>query len=93
MKTLRYFKTYLGESEAKEISYDDALSVLLGTWKDSDMTRDMLSIVNRIQNRFSTIDVKEYDDEFPDHPKVLMAGLYNMLPLGVEYDDNCNRIQ
>lgn len=85
---LRYFKRYHGEEARKEITYDEALNTLLTTWKDNEMTRDMLSIPNNIQCRFSTVYVEDHSGKMP---MVLMAGLYNILPDGVEYDNNGNR--
>ena len=86
---LKYFKRYHGEEERKEISYNEALDTLLTTWKDTQMTRDMLSIPNNIHCRFSTVYVEDHSSAMP---MVLMSGLLNMLPDGVEYDDNGNRI-
>ena len=70
----------------KEITYEEALDIVLGTYADTDMTRDMLTIPNRINCLFSTIEVK-------DGNIVLMAGLENMLPMDVEYDDHGKRIK
>lgn len=88
---LKYFKKMHDESERKEITYEEALHTMLGTWNDNDMTRDMLSIPNTIQCMFSRIDVEDWTDS-GDHI-VLMAGLYNLLPSGIEYDDNGNRVK
>ena len=85
----KYFKKYDGEDEWKEITYDEALTTLLGTYRDNDMTRDMLETANYIPCRYSTVEVKEVTEH---GLIVLMAGLQNMLPMGNEYDDEGNRI-
>ena len=87
--SLRYFKRYHGKEERKEITYDEALDTLLTTYRDNEMTRDMLSIPNNIQCRFSTVYVEDHSGKMP---MVLMSGLFNMLPDDVEYDDSGNRI-
>lgn len=81
---LKYFRNVDGNRQ--EISYDEALNILLGTWKDNDMTRDMLTIPNRIQCMFSYVDVE--DHKGGNEIMVLMAGCYNILPPDVTYDDN-----
>ena len=74
----------------KELSYDEALDAMLSSYKDNDMTRDMLSTPNNIRLNFGFwLQVSEEVDEHTK--KVLMAGLWNMLPNGVGYDDNGNR--
>lgn len=90
MTNLKYRKQYIGKSEWTDITYEDALYTLLGAWRDCDMTRDMLSIVNRIRCMYATIEVYEDDNGIT---KVLMAGLCNLVPMDVEYDDNGNRKQ
>lgn len=60
---LKYFKTYYEGDQKTEITYDEALNIMIGTWKDNDMTRDMLTIPNRIQCRFSRIDVEDHKDD------------------------------
>ena len=72
--------------DGKEITYDEALNILLTTYRDNDMTRDMLTLPNRIMCRFSTIDVKDGSGLIP------MAGLYNLLPNDMDYDDDGNRV-
>jgi len=88
---MKYFKQTKGVNTPKvEISYDEALNVLLGSFRDNDMTRDMLTIPNRIICRYSVINV-EQETEYGIN-LVSMAGLCNDIPFGVEYDDNGNRI-
>lgn len=89
--TLKYYRKGHGESPREEITYDKALSILLGTYRDNDMTRDMLTTANNIVCRYSTVYVEEIWDN--DMIMVLMAGLQNMLPMGVEYDEEGNRIK
>lgn len=88
---LVFRKKYHGENEWKDITYEEAYDTLLTTFKDSDMTRDMLTIVNRIECRFSTVEVRDVREG--GSVKTLIAGLHNLFPMDVEYDDNCNRIK
>lgn len=81
---MRYYKTLKGESERKEITRDEALNLLLGCYRDNDMTRDMLSIPNHIDTPYSIIDVVS------DDGMAAMAGLWNLLP-DVAYDEKGNR--
>jgi len=85
---LKYYKMSKETFEEKEIDYDEALRTLLSTWRDSDCTRDMLTIQNNIECRYSWIRV---DD--PDEKLKPMPGLFNLAPEGVEYDEvTWNRI-
>ena len=70
---MRYYKRMKDETEEFEITYDEALRTLLGTWRDSDLTRDMLTIQNNIVCMYSFIRV---DD--PDSKLKPMPGLWNM---------------
>lgn len=91
MTELKYYKQFHDKpGERKEISYDEALNTLLTTYRDNDMTRDMLTTANRIDCRFSVVDVEEITED--GMRMVLMAGLRNMLPMGTEYDEDGNRI-
>lgn len=89
MGELFYFKQYKDGRERIAIDYPTALDTLLTTYRDNDMTRDMLTIPNRIMCIFSTVEVEEKVD---GKNRVLMAGLCNMLPMDVEYDENNNHI-
>lgn len=91
MRRLVYEKKSHTDGQSKEITYNEALDLLLTIYRDNDMTRDMLTIPNRIRLRYSEIVVKAVDDEYPI-PIVAMAGYYNLLPDDVEYDDDGNRI-
>ena len=82
---MQYYKMDRETGELTQITKEEALHILLGTYRDNDMTRDMLTIPNRIQCLYSTIIVR-------DGKKALMAGLYNMVPMNIEYDDQGNRI-
>lgn len=79
MKYLKCFKT---EEQWEEIDYDRALWTVLGTYKDNDATRAMLTIGNLIPCRFS--DIRVYDD----NGLTAMPGLYNLLPDGVTWPEN-----
>lgn len=87
---LKYYKRMKDEDKREEISHDEALNVLFGSFRDNDMTRDMLTIPNRIICQFSEIEV--VDDRGNNDIRVLMAGLCNMLPMDTAYDDNGMRI-
>lgn len=83
---LKYFRIPKDNpKEKKEITYGEALHILLGTWKDNKYPRAMLTIPNWIECRFSTIQVADYTD--PQHPMVMMAGYVNVLPDGMEYEE------
>lgn len=84
-----YERKMADSDEWERITYDEALNTVLGTFRDNDMTRDMLTIPNWIQCQYSTIEVKEpIEGTF----EVLMAGLVNQIPMDAEYDDDGNRI-
>ena len=89
MAKLKYFKQYHGLAERNEVDYDEALVTLLATYKDNDMTRDMLTIPNNIMGRFSNVFVEDHSGKMP---MVLMAGLWNDLPMDAQYDDEGNRL-
>ena len=87
---LRYYKKFKGDDTPRvEISYDKALNTLLGTYRDNDMTRDMLTIPNNIECRYSWVYVEE---EIKHRTMVLMSGLVNMLPEDIEYGEDGNHI-
>lgn len=67
-------------------TYEEALRIARGSYRDNDMTRDMLKIPNNIQCLFSTILVREDDGVFEEP-----IGAYNLTPEGVEYDEDGNR--
>lgn len=92
MRRLVYERRSHADWQNKEISYNEALDLLLTVYRDNDMTRDMLTLPNCIRLRYSDIVVKAVDDEHPIPILVSMAGYYNLLPNDVEYDDNGNRI-
>ena len=89
LKYYKYPRPYNPDTR-EEITKDEALHILLGTFKDCDMTRDLLTRVNRIECMYSTVEVEKVDEN--GRHMVLMAGLANELPRDVEYDDNGNRI-
>lgn len=87
---LKYFIQEHGSKETKEITYEKALDLSLTCYRDNDMTRDMLKTVNRIQLTYSDILIEDHEEN--GSIMVLMAGLYNMLPMSVSYDDKGNHI-
>lgn len=85
---LKYYKRMKDEDTEQEITHEEALHTLLGTWRDSDLTRDMLTIQNYIECVYSFIRV---DD--PDNTMKPMPGLLNLAPDGIEYDEETwNRV-
>ena len=56
---LKYRKWYKGTFERFSVTYDEALRTLLGTYKDNDITREMLTVVGEIPCMFSVIEVSE----------------------------------
>lgn len=56
---MRFLKQYVGHEEATEVAYEDALRSLLTTYKDNEITRDMLAVPGEIPYKFGTIFVKE----------------------------------
>lgn len=79
---MKYYKRMKDSDEWSEVSHDDALRTLLGTWRDTDLTRDMLTIPNMIECMCSWIKVKD-----PDSTMTPMPGLFNLYPDGAEYDE------
>lgn len=88
---LKYFRQDKLDHSRNEITYEEALHIMLGTWKDNDMTRDMLTIPNTIQCRFSIIEVEDHKGD--GDIMVLMAGMYNMLPMNIDYDEDGNHLK
>ena len=82
---LEFRRKYHDEKDWETIDHDEALNTLLTTFKDNDMTRDMLTVPNWIPCRFATIQVKK-------DGMVLMPGLSCALPPENRYDDNGNRL-
>lgn len=90
---LTYYRVDKGNGQRKRITHEQALVKVLGTYRDNDMTRDMLKVVNRIELPYCYIEVVgEWIIAGEARPRVLMAGLSNMLPDGAEYDEDGNRI-
>ena len=77
MKDLRYKKQYKGEDEWMEITYDQALDTVLGSYIDSPEVRSMLDTANWIPCRFSTIAVSEIKN---GREMILMPGLTCVTP-------------
>lgn len=58
---MKYVKQYKDGSAPFEITYEEALNTVLGSYKDNDEVRSMLTITNRIPCMFSEIIVYEGD--------------------------------
>lgn len=87
---MKYYKRTNGVNTLKvEITHEEALRTLLSTYRDNDMTRDMLTIPNNILCRYSTVYV---EDDSSGMTMVLMSGLFNQLPMNTDYDEDGNRI-
>lgn len=84
---LKFYRKYKDEMVETEVTKDEALTTLLSTFRDNDMTRDMLTIQNYIQCRFAFIRV---DD--PDNPMKPIPGFWNRLPEDKSYDRDGNRL-
>ena len=88
---LKYYRKGKETDQKEEITYQKALDIVLSSFRDNDMSRDMLTLPNRIICRYSEVTVE--DDKGNGNISVLMAGLYNMLPDAVEYDDDGMRLE
>lgn len=84
---LKYYRRYKDQYTEEEVTKEEALTTLLSTYRDNDMTRDMLTVQNYIECRFAFIRV---DD--PDSTLKPMPGLWGLLPDGADYDDEGNRL-
>lgn len=89
MKQFVFEKQFKDGSPAFEVSYEKALDTLLTTYRDCDMTRDMLKTGNLIMCRFSVIRVYEVTEW---GRLTSMPGLYNLTPDDARYDDDGNRL-
>ena len=84
------YELHYESGKTESLTYDEALNIILGYYKDNDMTRDMLQVVNRIVLKpIGYLNVYEEDvwEKF-----ALMPGCYNNLPNGFNYDDNENHL-
>lgn len=54
---MKYLKLLNGTENWKEVSYTEALDTLLTTYKDNDITREMLTIPGEIPCKLSFIRV------------------------------------
>lgn len=73
---LKYYNRPNNSTEEQEITYDEALRILLDTWCDTPLTRNMLTIQNYIECRNSFLRV---DD--PDTTLKPIPGLWNLTPV------------
>lgn len=77
---LKYFKQFRGVNTPKvEISHDEALKVLLGSYRDNDMTREMLTMPNEIPCMCSTVYVEEERKEKSTMKKITYKELWSIM--------------
>ena len=88
---MKYFRLDYLDNTAKELTYEKALEIVLGTFEDSDLTHDMLTTPNRIKCRYSIIAVTGDPNEDGLY-LVPRPGLYNLIPDGAFYDESGTRI-
>ena len=85
---LKYKKEYLiSGQQSQNLSFGEALSLVLEVYKDCDMTRDMLTIPNRIRLTSYSNLVVYSDEEANIAPEIL-----NALPFEYSYDDDGKRL-
>lgn len=72
----------------RDVTYEEALRIALGSYRDNDMTRDMLTIRNNIDCMASQILVREEADRFG-----IPAGMFNQVPTGIAYDESGMRVK
>ena len=78
---MKYLKKMKSSERWVEVGYNEALNSVLGTYKDNPATRSMLTIGNYIPCVYADIRV------FDDNGMTAMAGLYNLLPDGVVWEE------
>ena len=61
MNKMTYMKRYKGSDDWQEVSYEEALNTVLGSYKDNAEVRNMLTTGNYIPCKFSEIRV--YEDQ------------------------------
>ena len=71
---MKYMKRFKGEEEWIEVTHEQALNTVLGSYVDNDDVRSMLTIGNYIPCQFSEIRI--YDDD----GLTAMAGLMCLIP-------------
>ena len=69
-----YRKKFKSVPEWEEVSYEEALRTVLGTYKDNDEVRSMLTIGNYIHCMYSDIQV------FDDNGNTAKSGQYCLIP-------------
>lgn len=87
---LKYYRTAKGSDLNEEITYEKALDIVLGSYRNNDMSRDMLTLPNRIPCQFSDVIVEDHKEN--GMVMVLKVGMYGALPDGIDYDDAGNRL-
>ena len=56
---MKYFKQYKTEGNIVEVTYDEALQTMIGSYKDNDITREMLQKAGKYNCLFSIITVTD----------------------------------
>lgn len=83
---LEYSQTFKDGSGERSLTYEKARDIVLGTYRDCDLTRDWLTRANNVDCVYSWVHVQSGG-------LALMAGLFNFVPEGFNYDDDGNRIR
>ena len=86
---LKYEKHFRDGSGSFDITYEEALKAVIGAFGNCDWSRDLLTMPNNIRTKDFYVYVSEVHD---GTETVLMAGLYNLSPMGFRYDKDGNRI-
>lgn len=71
---MKYFIEFHDSDGKEEVSKDEALHKVLGTFRDCDEVRDWLTIPNCIVCRFSTVYVVSDDNDGWDFNLLLLNG-------------------
>ena len=78
--TMVWYEEKTGIWARREIPYEKALDIVLGSWRDTDLVRDMLLRPNRIKCMFSYIEVSK-------DGMVLQPGLYDQINEDYNYNE------
>lgn len=85
-KLLLKYEYHWDSEKQEEITYDQALKLVLNVYQDNDVSRDWLLRANHIDLRESYISVMQYNWE-TEAWTCLMPGFSNFVPEGWEYDE------
>ncbi len=83
---MKYIRIDKLTGKREEITYEKALSILLGCYRDNDMTRDWLTVLNYIPCNYSDVEVVGDNGEQLFRP-------IQTVTIGYQYDENGNRIK